>query len=297
MKSIGLPRQPVGLSLMFALIGLCGLCTVNASSASARVAGLERIKVTSPANSDPEDDGNYADATCPGGKVLLGGGGEAEGDGEVVIDDMAPLPSTNTFRVKAYEDNDGGADYTPDWTVTAYAFCAEPLSGLERTEHSSLVNSTEFKQVSVACSSPTKILLGASGTINSAWGEAVMEVMEPFGFASSEVWAREEDPFAPNWSVTTYATCADPGGLGQGARVERSSSSLHDWDQTKSAVAECPPGQAVVGVGGHAFTTGEAVIDKIVPGANLETLKVTAHVTDSYSDPWSLTAVATCFTR
>src|SRR3954453_14633840 len=292
MRSIGLPRQPVGLPLMLALIGLCGLCGVNASSASARVAGLERIKATSENNST---DGKYADATCPDGKVLLGGGGEVEGDGEVVIDDMAPLPSTETFRVKAYEDNDGGADYTPSWTVTAYAFCAERLSGLERRSSTSPNNSTEFKQWAVACSSPTKILLSASGTINSAWGEAVMEVMEPFGFASSEVWARAEDVFHSNWSVTAYAPCADPGGPGDGARVQRPS--LRNTAPSKSVVAQCPPGQVIVGVGAEAFTTGEAVIDKIVPGANLESLKVTAHVTDSYSDYWSVTAVATCFTR
>jgi hypothetical protein len=281
---------------VLALIGLCGLCAVNASSASARVAGLERIKVTSSPNSDPEDDGNYADATCPDGKVLLGGGGEAEGDGEVIIDDMAPLPSTNTFRVKAYEDNDGGADYTPDWTVTAYAFCALPLSGLERTSSTSPVNPWDTdKQWSVACSSQTKLLLSAGGTINTAWGEAVIEVMKPFEFAVSEVWAREEDPFGSNWSVTAFATCADIGTLGDGTRVEHPSP--RNTNPSKSAIAQCPRGQAIVGVGAEAFTSGEAVIDKIVPGANLDSLKVTAHVTDSYSDYWSVTAVVTCFTR
>jgi hypothetical protein len=85
-----------------------------------------------------------------------------------------------------------GADYTSNWKVTSYAFCSEPLNGLERRATTS-VSSSADKPASVACSSPTKILLSASGNVTGALGEVVMEKIEPFGFASSEISAREED--------------------------------------------------------------------------------------------------------
>jgi hypothetical protein len=289
MSSIHVTGRPVRLLLMLTLVALGA---VNASTASARVPGIELIKATSVY--DSTEVRKFADAECPPGKVLLGGAGEVGGNGEVIMDDMSPVPFKNAFTVRGYEDNDGGADYTGNWKVTSYAFCSEPLTGLERRAQSS-VSSSADKPVSVACTSPTKILLSASGNVTDALGEVVMEQIEPFGFASSEISAREEDLFDAGWFVTAHAICVDPGGLGFGARVPVSSG--YGTGSTHTAVAHCPPGQVLVGAGGNAYATGEAVMDKITPSDDLTTLTVTAHVTDSYSGRWAVNAVATCFTR
>jgi hypothetical protein len=154
-------------------------------------------------------------ATCPAGKVLLGGGGEITGGfGEVLMDDMAPVPFENKFTVTGYEDS----AYAPNWTVTAYAICSAPRSGLERLNRTSVSDSTD-KSVSVACSSLSKLLVSASGKITGGLGEVVMEEIQPVAFLSSYVMAREEDPYSPNWTVTAHIVCVNPSAFARMARV------------------------------------------------------------------------------
>ena len=134
------------------------------------------------------------------------------------MDDMAPVPFEKKFTVYGYEDQDGGVDYTPNWTVTAYAIRSSPLSGLERRVSTSDTDSSD-KSATVQCSSFNKILLSSSGKITGGLGEVGMEDINPLAFLGTSVMAREEDPDSPDWTTTAHAICADPGGLGLGAQV------------------------------------------------------------------------------
>lgn len=289
MRSTNLPGRPTGLLVALTLVALCAM---TASTASAAVPGVERIVATSLSNSDDKG----VTAECPDGKVLLGGGGEISGGlGEVLMDDMAPVPFEKKFTVYGYEDQDGGVDYTPNWTVTAYAICSSPLSGLERRVSTSDTDSSD-KSATVQCSSFNKILLSSSGKITGGLGEVGMEDINPLAFLGTSVMAREEDPYSPDWTTTAHAICADPGGLGLGAQVRVQS--VRDSSPPNSATARCPLGQVLVGVGGRLIDpTGEAVMDDIRPSADLSEVTVTAYETDPYLDSWHVEAVANCFTR
>ncbi len=85
--------------------------------------GLELVS----AQSDPDSDFSASvPANCPSGKNLLGAGAEisgAAGPGQVLLDDIRPNAALTRVTVTAFEDESGRAS---DWTVTAYAFCANP---------------------------------------------------------------------------------------------------------------------------------------------------------------------------
>ena len=81
------------------------------------LAGLEIVSSTSPASSNP---GRMVQASCPAGKVVVGGGGRvAFGESDVALDESFPVDA-NTWRVLAYELNATAAV----WTLTAHAVCA-----------------------------------------------------------------------------------------------------------------------------------------------------------------------------
>jgi hypothetical protein len=74
----------------------------------------------------------FAEVTCPAGKVVLGGGGEAFASAADPNRDQAPLaiflnepagniPNNNAWVVGAREVS----DYSQDWSVHTYAICAD----------------------------------------------------------------------------------------------------------------------------------------------------------------------------
>jgi hypothetical protein len=82
--------------------------------------GLELVTETSEPDSDPAS----ATAICPAGKNLQGTGGEiSPGTGQVGIDDLRPNAALNRVTVAGLEDETG---LQSNWTVTAYAICANP---------------------------------------------------------------------------------------------------------------------------------------------------------------------------
>ncbi|MDG4801207.1 hypothetical protein [Micromonospora sp. WMMD980] len=198
-------------------LALCGAAAVvvvapPATPASAAVPGLVRISAVSATNSN---DYRTVTATCPAGKVLTGTGYELNGaTGEAVVDDLRPNggPATapTSVTVGAYE-----ADaFAGNWSVTAYAICANPLAGLVRASVAGASNSNDFRSVAAPCPAG-KVLTGAGYEVNGATGEAVVDDFRPNGgpaTAPTSVTSGtyEEDAFAGNWSLTSYAVCATP---------------------------------------------------------------------------------------
>lgn len=175
-------------------------------------ATLRRFSATSILNGS--EDFKTATATCPVGKKLVGTGAEITGGrGEVVLDDLrpngGPTLAPTAVTVGAYE----AEPYMPDWTVTAYAICADPLPGLVQVTDSSDNSSTSPRAALMFC--PTgKKLLGQGAEITGATGEVVFHALRSNGSPTvaptfAFVEAYEEDPFTPTWTVTVYAICAD----------------------------------------------------------------------------------------
>jgi hypothetical protein len=73
--------------------------------------------------------------------------------------------------------------------------------------------------------------------------------------------------------------------------------SLENSDPSKTAVATCPNGTNVVGMGGSLWSaSGDVAIEAIVPDLGTRTVTVTAKEVDPFSGAWRATAWAMCAT-
>ncbi|KAB1949738.1 hypothetical protein F8271_00420 [Micromonospora sp. ALFpr18c] len=172
--------------------------------------GLVRVSTASVSDSA---DFHSTTAACPVGKVLTGTGYELNGvTGEGVVDDFRPnggvAAAPTSVNVGAYE-----ADATAlNWSVTAYAICANPLPGLVRASTVGASNSLDFRSVVAGCPAG-KVMTGAGYELNGVTGEGVVDDFRPNGGPATapttvDSGAYEEDAFAGNWSDTAYAICA-----------------------------------------------------------------------------------------
>ncbi|TDC78612.1 hypothetical protein E1193_20395 [Micromonospora sp. KC606] len=270
------------------------------SPASAAVPGLVRISAISASNSN---DFRSVTATCPAGKVLTGTGYEINGAaGEVVVDDFRPNGSTVTaptaVTVGAYEAD----PFAGNWSVTAYAVCANPLPGLVRISAVGSNDSNDFHSTTAAC--PVgKVMTGAGFEMNGVTGEAVVDDFRPNGSTVTAptavtVGAYEADPFAGNWSLNAYAICANPiPGL-----VRFTATSASNSTDSRFVTANCGSGQVMTGAGFEVNgATGEVVVDDLRPngGAATAPTAVTSggYEEDAFAGNWDLRSYAICATR
>ncbi|MER7419371.1 hypothetical protein ABT346_21750 [Micromonospora peucetia] len=290
--------RPRAFTLILGVAVAAGV-VVPAAPASAAVPGLVRIAVTSASNST---DFRSVTATCPVGKVLTGTGYELNGaTGETVVDDLRPNggPATapTAVTVGAYE----AEAFAGNWSVTAFAICANPVAGLVRVSATSTSDSTDFRSVTATC--PVgKALTGTGYELNGVTGEAVVDDFRPNGGVAAAptsvlVGAYEADAFAGNWSATAYAICANPlAGLVRNSAVSASNS-----NDFRSVVATCPVGKVLTGAGYELNgVTGEAVVDDFRPngGPAAAPASVTsgAYEEDAFAGNWTNTAYAICAT-
>lgn len=268
---------------------------VEAGPAAAAVPGLVRVTATSATSSA---DSRTITATCPAtSPTLLSAGYELNGAlGDVVVDDLQLHAGSVT--VVAYEAD----PYLPNWTLTAYAICADPPPNLVRLTAAGASSSSDFKSLVLDCG--TDALLGAGFALGNATGEAVVDDLRPSGTpllapVTATFDAYEADPdYLPNWNVSAYATCADPlPGL-----VRRSATSaLNDSSDFKNVTASCEAGEVLVGSG---YETngggGEVVVDDYRPNGNATTaptaVTVGAYEEDATNNNWTIGAYAICAT-
>ena len=280
-------------------LAVAGAVVVPASPASAAVPGLVRISATSASTSN---DFQSVTATCPVGKVLTGAGYEVNGaTGEAVVDDFRPnggvAAAPTAVSVGAYE----AEPFAGNWSVTAYAVCANPLAGLVRISATGASASNDFQSATATC--PVgKVLTGTGFELNGATGEGVVDDFRPNGGVAAAptavtVGAYEAEAFAANWSVTAYAICANPlAGL-----VRASATGASTSNDFQSVTAACPAGKVLTGAGFELNgATGEAVVDDFRPNggpaAAPTTVNVGAYEEDAFAGNWSSTSYGICAT-
>ncbi|MEU4772453.1 hypothetical protein [Micromonospora sp. NPDC023644] len=291
-------RRPRALTLVLG-VAVAAVVVVPAAPASAAVPGLVRIAVTSASNST---DFRSVTATCPVGKVLTGTGYELNGaTGEAVVDDLrpngGPAVAPTAVTVGAYE----AEAFAGNWSLTAFAICANPVAGLVRVSASSASNSDDFRSVTATC--PVgKALTGTGHELNGIMGEGVVDDFRPNGGVAAAptsvfVGAYEADAFAGSWSATAYAICANPlTGL-----VRTSAVSPSDSNDFHSVTAACPLGKVLTGAGYELNgIMGEGVVDDFRPngGPAAAPAAVTsgAYEEDVFTGNWTNTAYAICAT-
>jgi hypothetical protein len=144
---------------------------------------------------------------CPAGKRVVGTGYEARGGGgQVIVDDV--VPGSTSVYVGANEEE----AFTGNWSLAAYAVCADPLPGLVRV--SATISGADFLHTTAYC--PTgKVLLGTGFEMRGGpAGTTIVEAMVPWPTAGAaptglRLHAEEEDPTEHDWTLTAYAICAD----------------------------------------------------------------------------------------
>lgn len=254
--------------------------------ASAAVPGLQQVAVSTPSDSvSPKS----VTASCPSPKRLVGTGAHVAGvPGQVLIERIHPV--SGAVRVIAYEDENG---FAGNWSLSAYAVCADPLPGLEIVSAVSASDSSSPKGVTVGCS-PGKQVVGTGAATANAPGQVRLTAVAP-GSQSVSIRAYEDESgFAGVWSVRAFAVCANP----VAGQEIVSAATASDSNSPKGVTANCSPGKRVLGVG--AATTGGFFSGQVAPTTLVPT--GTAATTRAYEDEtlypgtWALRAYAICAT-
>ena len=214
--------------------------------------GLERVSATSASNSSNKS----IVATCPSGKRLLGNGAEITGAaGQVLLDGQLPNAKLNSVTANAVEDETGTA---ANWSITAYAICANIVTGLQRVAVTGGVDSASNRIATAPC--PTgKSAIGMGGTIN---GQGVLDALFPDpSLSNASISAFEDATGNPgNWSVTAYAICA------ASAELVASTGIRQELIASARAV-DCPAGRLTAGAGIEiAGGAGRVAAFDVIPG-------------------------------
>ena len=170
------------------------------------VPGLQLVTAGQASNSVS---GTGVTATCPVGKKLIGAGGQLTNAlGQVVMDDITPNAGLTSVSVTGFEDDTGT---TTNWTIHAFAICANPLPGLQRISATGISNSVTGTGATAACTGGRK-LIGTGGDFTSGLGQVAMDDIEPDPTLTSlsVIGYEDDNGTAANWSTRAYAICATP---------------------------------------------------------------------------------------
>lgn len=163
--------------------------------------GLVRVFTASPNNSVDKN----VTANCPTGTDVIAAGSQTNGGlGDVIIDRIAPNAGLTSVTVSGKED----AALARNWSIDAYAICANPLPGLVGVAASPPSNSVATRFQAAACPIGT-VALGGGAEVVGGTGEVLLSQLQPAA-NSTLGFAAEEDPFALNWTVVTTTICALP---------------------------------------------------------------------------------------
>lgn len=273
------------------------------SAASAAVPGLVRISASSTLNQS--EDFKDVTARCPAGKNLVGTGFEVTGGqarGEVVLDDLRPNGSSTTAPTAVFVRAHEADPISVNWGVRAYAICANSNPTLRRFPATSILNESEdFKSATATCPAGKK-LVGTGAEITGGRGEVVLDDLRPNGSpfvapTAVTVGAYEAEAYAPDWTVTAYAICADPlPGL-----VQVTDSSNNTSVDPRAALVFCPTGKKLLGQGGQiSGATGEVAFHALRSDGSPTVAPTFAYAEAYEEDPftpnWTLTVYGICAT-
>jgi hypothetical protein len=246
--------------------------------------GLERVSATSSLNSSNKS----VTVNCPVGKRVFGTGADINSfNGQVILDDLRPNAALTSVTANALEDETGNSI---NWSLTAYAVCANAVAGLERVSETSALDSANQKVLFPACPNG-KVPTGLGADVNSFNGQVLLDVLDISGLANSVVQGIEDETGNPiNWSVTGYVICAP------GSRREFVTSFVNSDPKNVNVTCQ-QPGQQVTGLGGVALDgNSEVLLERFRPDPPNNAL-VTAFEDDGgFSGEWQLSGNAVCTT-
>jgi hypothetical protein len=198
------------------------LGAVHATSASAAVSGLEKVRAISVIDSSSS---KTATAYCPAGKRVIGGGGGLVWDlqhhtRDVVLTSLLPvhpLSGPDSYQVTAHEDQGGTTD---TWWAESYAICADPIAGMHTVATGGTFGSAPSQTPQAHCNAGERVLgtagkktLSGGGAIAfNAPGNAMLThiILAGAGLSNEALAvAAENVPTAANWDfIVGQAICA-----------------------------------------------------------------------------------------
>jgi hypothetical protein len=198
--------------------GYLGTWYVKVTAACAPTpSGYEIVSSYHPVSSDPSV---YASASCPAGKVMLGGNADVSINNsgwavprnipDVNANQLLASSTSETMIAFAYEDSDGT---TQQWILTVYAICADPVVSLQRVYSWGAMENTDTRYELLTCPAGTSVL-SAGGHIFDSTGEVSFTTLTPgrYGTSSFVILEAAEDEDGLSglgfWRMDAWATCA-----------------------------------------------------------------------------------------
>ena len=279
-------RAAVHTLLVFTLAAAYTLAG-PAGTADAALTGVTRVSPFTATTSAAKS----LTATCPAGTKVIGAGGDTTpGSGEVLLDVLRPNAALTSVTLHASEDEDGT---TATWYLQAFIICATAPVGLELVTATSASSSAGTRSVTATCPG-AKRLLGSGAEIVGAPTQVLLDGQLPNpGLTAVTVNALEDETgTSASWSVKAYAICSD---LIAGLQRVAVTGAI-DSTASKVAIAPCPGGKSVIGLGGTINSpNGQVVLDALFADIAVSGANMSAFEDGTGNDAtWSLTAYAIC---
>jgi hypothetical protein len=271
------------------LVGAAGTIAI-AVSASA-VSGLVVVTATSPERGSESFKG--ANAVCPSGTRILGGGADITGGGHSVqLAGINPAPlgmPANSMWATANEDRSG---YSGSWYIKAWAICGKGVTGYEIVQAGSNEPAGATSASATATCPAGKKVIGAGAT-SAGKPSYVLDTIDVTSDLSSvhvKTVAAESPTPGTAPAAQAYAICVNPVA---GQQLVKASTGYTSSDKTKSV--SCPSGKKLHGTGGRiSGASGQAHLDMLAPSGS-GTSKIEAREdANGYSGTWKLDVFAIC---
>jgi len=251
----------------FAVVLAAMVAALSAQVLGARPAAAAPAARLVPAQSGPDStELKTAEAKCPAGTVVYGGGGDIVGGGhEVFLQQLDTFGYTDRFFAQAHEDADG---YAGSWTLYAWAVCGPALPGMQYVSSRPAGNSTGFKATTVTCPAGKKVLSVGGSAIGylgplTTWRHTILDSLTPSADLTAVTVEGYEDEAgtAEAWQVAASAICAYPR-----PNQQRITATTAAGPADKTRSVECPAATIPYSAGGGLTGAGgQAHLDRLVP--------------------------------
>jgi hypothetical protein len=233
------------------------------------------VVTTSDASDRDQQTIHRAEAACPPGKQVVGGGAKVSPTNEltrgVTLTRVEPVErvsrdhSLQGYAVEARTVQ----PVNPEWSVTAYAICADPIPGHDiRVGYSNGggFSSAEVQKAAASCPAGQRAV-GSGAMIHYGGGRVGLQVARPSGDGRlTRAQAHEVGSYTGTWRMNAYAVCVDQP---EGYDVQYGDSFADDSERTKSATRTCSSGQRLGTAGAITDVASGAVsLHSIYPYGN-----------------------------
>jgi hypothetical protein len=284
-------RPARGLAAATVVLTAASAAVLLVASPASAVAGRVIVSATSPETGSEGFKG--ANAVCPTGTKILGGGADIVGGfHNVQLAGINPAPLGLPANSMWATANEGPFGYDGSWSITAWAVCGTGVSGHEIVQvHSTDVPGATSSSATAICPAGKKVI-GAGGRSAGKphWVLDSIDVATNLSSVYVETMATEPD--IGGGVAVAYAICVNPV-----AGQQRVSATSAFDSNDKVLTVNCPAGTRVHGTGGGITgALGQAYLDALLPtgGAPGGTLINAREDGDGFANNWRVSAYAVC---